>query len=542
MSRRLLVTRISLAACVAVAGLVQTQRVSPAAFASPSTVGEALTEPWRIIGTLCYSDGLTLSFVLRLHVLACASYNVELACDQLPQAQASRSPIPLAGSALYATCLAIGVGLLVIAGRSHPAELSTPYHMGSVTLFVCYLACSLPDATRRQLGRLNVGVPFASWLPYAMVLVSTVLHGPSSSFPLFAGVGAGLLFEIADLLPYEVPAVKPGRHPEPDTTLSRRSGTTLALLALSLLSRAIGFEGAPPVLPAASLMQSHGAALYLSTALPQQPPAAVHEYFDALTGATNLSLPVTLLQEGAEGGEDGGGAAVRGSPAKPLNAAQLLKLYQHVADGWHAKLRDIRYPPSQGNLRARGGSSGKALPEISEAEASEMERLLSDALSRADFASSVSDRDVLKTILKGLTKTQAATMARMPRERLLSTIAAHRESHRVAHESLARLGHLLKELQIAELATLPADPADLDSLTADESAPPAESAAEPAAESAADGAEGEADSDAPTEAVEIAASGEARADGGSEEGAGKEGEGLEPLQPKRSLTSRLVSF
>ncbi len=58
---------------------------------------------------------------------------------------------------------------------------------------------------------------------------------------------------------------------------------------------------------------------------------------------------------------------------------------------------------------------------------------------------------VLKTILKGLTKTQAATMARMPRERLLSTIAAHRESHRVAHESLARLGHLLKELQVRSL-------------------------------------------------------------------------------------------
>ena len=55
-----------------------------------------------------------------------------------------------------------------------------------------------------------------------------------------------------------------------------------------------------------------------------------------------------------------------------------------------------------------------------------MERLLSDALTRADFGKDVTDRDVLKSLLKGLTATQAATMARMPRERLLSTVAAHR--------------------------------------------------------------------------------------------------------------------
>ena len=83
-----------------------------------------------------------------------------------------------------------------------------------------------------------------------------------------------------------------------------------------------------------------------------------------------------------------------------------------------------------------------------------MERLLSDALTRADFGKDVTDRDVLKSLLKGLTATQAATMARMPRERLLSTVAAHRESHRVAHEALARLGTVLEQLGTTKLSDL----------------------------------------------------------------------------------------
>ena len=87
---------------------------------------------------------------------------------------------------------------------------------------------------------------------------------------------------------------------------------------------------------------------------------------------------------------------------------------------------------------------------------------------------------MLKSLLKALTPTQRDTMARMPRERLLNTVAAHRESHRVchhtlnpdflaavrkppakrtleapwrqvAHEALARLGTLFEELRTSDL-------------------------------------------------------------------------------------------
>ena len=56
--------------------------------------------------------------------------------------------------------------------------------------------------------------------------------------------------------------------------------------------------------------------------------------------------------------------------------------------------------------------------------------------------------------MKGLTPTQADTMARMPRERLLETVAAHRDSHTVAHEALARLGGVLKEWRHSPAARL----------------------------------------------------------------------------------------
>ena len=72
----------------------------------------------------------------------------------------------------------------------------------------------------------------------------------------------------------------------------------------------------------------------------------------------------------------------------------------------------------------------------------------------ADFASTTSDRDVLKLIMRTLTPTQASTMARMPRERVLNTVAAHRDSHRLAHEALARLGKVLGKFAKAPLASV----------------------------------------------------------------------------------------
>ena len=66
---------------------------------------------------------------------------------------------------------------------------------------------------------------------------------------------------------------------------------------------------------------------------------------------------------------------------------QVLRLHQHVAEAWHAKLRDVRIPPSHGNLRvksavANAGAAGADEAEpLSEEQAAEIERLLSDALS-----------------------------------------------------------------------------------------------------------------------------------------------------------------
>jgi hypothetical protein len=80
---------------------------------------------------------------------------------------------------------------------------------------------------------------------------------------------------------------------------------------------------------------------------------------------------------------------------------ELLKLYQHVADTWHAKLRDIMSPPSVGNLRAKGGggAGGAEVMQVTEEEATEMERLLSDAALRARMAANgeaIRSRDGLR--------------------------------------------------------------------------------------------------------------------------------------------------
>ena len=45
-------------------------------------------------------------------------------------------------------------------------------------------------------------------------------------------------------------------------------------------------------------------------------------------------------------------------------------------------------------------------------------RILSDALTRADFKADMSDRDVLKTLMRSMPKNQAARLALLPREQV----------------------------------------------------------------------------------------------------------------------------
>ena len=447
-----LATRLYLTLCIAITALVQAQRLTPAAISMPSSLAEAAAEPWRLLGAFCYGDGLTLSFALRVQAIACASYTLEHVCCCQYTAAAERSPLPFSGSLLYAACMAIGIGLLAAAGLARPAE-GAAFQLGAVALFLLYVASSLPPATLTALGSAPF-VPFGNLLPYVVTLGVALVYGAGAALQLCVGIGVGVLFECLDLLPTPVSA--PSSEPAAETTAAGSAPTSIAkggsaapkmalgpravlvalLLCGSVLAHYGRWEAPPPPLPASLVMSTHGRVLFAATSLSTPASHAETEYMSSLVAATNLTATP--------------------SAARKLGPTELLKLYQHVADTWHAKLRDIMSPPSVGNLRAKGGggAGGAEVMQVTEEEATEMERLLSDALSRTDFASTISDRDVLKAIIRTLTPQQASTMARMPRERLLSTVAAHRESHRVAHEALARLGTVLQELQKTHLEGL----------------------------------------------------------------------------------------
>ena len=458
------ITGLYVGACVVVSALAQFERLVPVAIAFPASARDATQEPWRLVSAFCYSDGLTVGSALRLHVAACASHAMERACALRPASRSERSPIPLAGAALHAACLLLGFALLAAASLLRPSELGAPFQLGSVAVFLSYVACRLPEPTRLAIGGVP-GLPVAPWVPYAIVGGCAAAYGGEAALRLFGALGAGVLFECLDVLPTPRPPLKPQTPPaaaagdappavaDEDAAAttgaaaprppSKLTWATLVLLALSWASAALEWERPPPILPAARLMRQHGRALYAATALAPSPPPEVAAYLGALHDATNLSSAVKLPAAAPTAAEAAAAAAhvaaVRAADSsRPLNAAQLLKLYQHVADAWHAKLRDIRQPPSQGNLRAKGGKGGRAdLPELTEAEAAEMERLLSDALSRADFAASTTDRDVLKTLLKGLTPTQVrAQRARRPPP----TQRAPRKRGERARERARRLG------------------------------------------------------------------------------------------------------
>ena len=192
-------TRCYLAACIAVTCLVQTQRITPSAIAMPTSVGDALTEPWRLLAAFCYADGLTLGFALRIQAIACASYTLEHVCSCWPRAAAERSPIPIRGLPLYGACLAIGMGILAAVGLTRPAELGAPSELGAVAIFLLYVVCTLPQSTQVALG--VPALPLGSLLPYGIVTGVACLYGAAASVHLCVGLGAGAFFECLDLLP-----------------------------------------------------------------------------------------------------------------------------------------------------------------------------------------------------------------------------------------------------------------------------------------------------------------------------------------------------
>ena len=270
-------TRVYLALCVIVAVLVQTSRLTPADVALPLASHAVLAEPWRLIAAFCYSDGLTVGFLLRLHCISCVSHTLEHVCNLGRAVQndaALRSPIPLRGNVLYAACLLIGLALQGAAAVADPTELAPPFFLSSVALFLCYTASRLPLDTIRSVG--GVGVPLAPWLPYAVLLACAMSHGASASLPLFGAIGTGVLFDCLDILP-QPPKAAPsaaaaaaaaaagtadGTAKRP---LSRRTGATAALLVPSALVNMSGLDAPTPILPKAMPYAQHGAAQNISS-------------------------------------------------------------------------------------------------------------------------------------------------------------------------------------------------------------------------------------------------------------------------------------
>ena len=70
------VTQGLILSAIAVTALVQAQRISPASLAlSPGPPWEQ--DPWRLFSCLFYSDGFSIGFAIRLHVLARFSATLE---------------------------------------------------------------------------------------------------------------------------------------------------------------------------------------------------------------------------------------------------------------------------------------------------------------------------------------------------------------------------------------------------------------------------------------------------------------------------------
>jgi hypothetical protein len=274
---RVTVTSVYLALCVGAALLVQTQRLTPADLALPLSVRALAAEPWRLILAFCYSDGLTVGLLLRMHAISCVSHTLEHVCCLVTAGVARRSPLRVRGRALHAACLLVGMAMLAAAALAQPAELAPPFFLGAFALFLIDAACRLPLPVARAWPALDpstsgwpshgllaagwlaagwlaagwsaagwpaagwlaagwpaagwpaahreadgsglasadatagVGVPYAPWLPYGVLIGATLIYGAPAAFPLLGAIGAGVLFDCLDLLP--TAAAKPANKP-----------------------------------------------------------------------------------------------------------------------------------------------------------------------------------------------------------------------------------------------------------------------------------------------------------------------------------------
>ena len=227
------VTPLLLTASVFITALVQTQRIAPSSLALPGSLSAALAEPWRLIGTFCYSDGFTFGYLLRLHVLSCVSYTVEHACiSRKATNAANRSPILLHGSALYAAILVISFGL--IGGAAAATELL--FACGIDDSVPCYVACR-----RSRTGSTGVGVPSVRW--YA-ILGSAMVWPPA---PCIARCHRGGCSSRAST---SCPRRRPRRRPSTPACRRRAVGgrATVCLLGLALLTHAVPMTQ-PALLP-----------------------------------------------------------------------------------------------------------------------------------------------------------------------------------------------------------------------------------------------------------------------------------------------------
>ena len=317
------VTKTLLAAAVVTTGLVQSQRLAPSAICFPSSLEVALEQPWRLVTAFLYADGFSLSFVLQLHLIACLSRQLEFAfagphvtpCPlYIASAIAERSApdgvlARLAAPVQYAAALLGGMLLIALSTVARPTDLGQPFLMTPLLFYLAYLASRLAPASGFAIG--GVGVPYALWLPYGLLLFLAAVSGAGAAISAIGGVGGGLFMEILDVLPLSeaLAAAAPVASPTYDTfagakaaAIADKKAEKKAEAAAKEATDAKDASADPPQAAAPKsrrtgmtmLLLCLGGALRLGGVVPEAPPMAAHSLLYA-TQAKQL-LNATMLQ------------------------------------------------------------------------------------------------------------------------------------------------------------------------------------------------------------------------------------------------------
>ena len=420
------VTRAYLGACVGVTALVHAGVVTPAALALNHHALKS-GQLWRLITPFCYGGGFTPSFLLALQMISIYGSILERLAQSHKQPPLRNFPrLKSLAAALLLLALLHGAAI------ARPRELQQPFFVTAVAFFCVTAVAYVPTALMLpHAGPIGVGIGGVRIrvLPWLGLIALGALAGPAAALQQMSGIGAALVFACLELFPEaevgtetkagagagsgmpassSAPAASDaaavahdGAAPPADAGASaraaspapppavgkRRNGLLLATAVAACISLLAGADLSPPPLPHHAVHAAQSARLRAALAIDASDPAAA-TFFSGLANATNLSFARAMSGDADD--------ADVGSPppARALGASQLLRLFQHCADFWvqqHIASRAFS------TARAKRGYGGGSAKEASNAQMiAELERDLADGLSRVDFASNPSDRDVLK--------------------------------------------------------------------------------------------------------------------------------------------------